>query len=92
MLVLRNHGVVALGETVEEAFHYIFSAQIACEIQVGKIILPLTHTFFFFFLLLCNLLVELGFVFTYLQSPIGFLFCLFFFSVLPFKRSSLLLE
>ncbi|XP_036857183.1 gamma-adducin isoform X2 [Manis javanica] len=34
VLVLRNHGVVALGETVEEAFHYIFNAQIACEIQV----------------------------------------------------------
>lgn len=41
MLVLRNHGVVALGETVEEAFHYIFNVQIACEIQVGKIIAPL---------------------------------------------------
>ncbi|XP_036120466.1 gamma-adducin isoform X2 [Molossus molossus] len=34
VLVLRNHGVVVLGETVEEAFHYIFSVQIACEIQV----------------------------------------------------------
>lgn len=34
VLVLRNHGVVALGETVEEAFHYIFNAQKACEIQV----------------------------------------------------------
>nr|KAF6321982.1 adducin 3 [Pipistrellus kuhlii] len=34
VLVLRNHGVVALGETVEEAFHYIFSVQLACEIQV----------------------------------------------------------
>ncbi|KAG3264112.1 gamma-adducin isoform X3 [Ictidomys tridecemlineatus] len=34
VLVLRNHGVVALGETVEEAFHYIFNVQIACEIQV----------------------------------------------------------
>lgn len=34
VLVLRNHGVVALGETIEEAFHYIFNAQIACEIQV----------------------------------------------------------
>ncbi|KAM5139112.1 gamma-adducin isoform 2-T7 [Callospermophilus lateralis] len=33
VLVLRNHGVVALGETVEEAFHYIFNVQIACEIQ-----------------------------------------------------------
>lgn len=40
LLVLRNHGIVALGETIEEAFHYIYSAQFACEIQVkctGKI-------------------------------------------------------
>uniref|UniRef100_A0A8C0XBT6 Class II aldolase/adducin N-terminal domain-containing protein n=1 Tax=Castor canadensis TaxID=51338 RepID=A0A8C0XBT6_CASCN len=37
VLVLRNHGVVALGETVEEAFHYIFSVQMACEIQVQAI-------------------------------------------------------
>ncbi|XP_066457584.1 gamma-adducin isoform X3 [Eleutherodactylus coqui] len=34
VLVLRNHGVMALGETVEEAFNYIFCAQHACEIQV----------------------------------------------------------
>ncbi|XP_038614255.1 gamma-adducin isoform X1 [Tachyglossus aculeatus] len=34
VLVLRNHGVIALGETVEEAFHYIFNVQIACEVQV----------------------------------------------------------
>ncbi|XP_003475244.1 gamma-adducin isoform X1 [Cavia porcellus] len=34
VLVLRNHGVIALGETVEEAFHYIFNVQMACEIQV----------------------------------------------------------
>lgn len=33
VLVLRNHGVVALGETLEEAFHYIFNVQLACEIQ-----------------------------------------------------------
>uniref|UniRef100_A0A671W837 Adducin 3 (gamma) a n=1 Tax=Sparus aurata TaxID=8175 RepID=A0A671W837_SPAAU len=37
VLVLRNHGVVALGETVEEAFHYIYNAQYACEIQVNAI-------------------------------------------------------
>ncbi|XP_046696150.1 adducin 3 (gamma) a isoform X1 [Silurus meridionalis] len=35
VLVLRNHGIVALGETIEEAFHYIYSAQFACEIQVN---------------------------------------------------------
>ncbi|XP_053162735.1 gamma-adducin isoform X1 [Hemicordylus capensis] len=34
VLVLRNHGVVALGETLEEAFHYIFNVQKACESQV----------------------------------------------------------
>ncbi|NXV77571.1 ADDG protein, partial [Atlantisia rogersi] len=34
VLVLRNHGVVALGETLEEAFHYIFNVQLACETQV----------------------------------------------------------
>ncbi|XP_032649405.1 gamma-adducin isoform X2 [Chelonoidis abingdonii] len=34
VLVLRNHGVVALGETLEETFHYIFNVQLACEIQV----------------------------------------------------------
>ncbi|XP_023806928.1 gamma-adducin isoform X2 [Oryzias latipes] len=37
VLVLRNHGVVALGETMEEAFHYIYNAQYACEIQVNAI-------------------------------------------------------
>ncbi|XP_024115267.1 adducin 3 (gamma) a [Oryzias melastigma] len=37
VLVLRNHGVVALGETIEEAFHYIYNAQYACEIQVSAI-------------------------------------------------------
>lgn len=34
VLVLRNHGVMALGETLEEAFNYIFNVQHACEIQV----------------------------------------------------------
>ncbi|XP_057700298.1 adducin 3 (gamma) a isoform X2 [Corythoichthys intestinalis] len=37
VLVLRNHGLVALGETMEEAFHYIHNAQYACEIQVNAI-------------------------------------------------------
>ncbi|KAG7315463.1 hypothetical protein KOW79_021551 [Hemibagrus wyckioides] len=35
VLVLRNHGMVALGETIEEAFHYIYNVQFACEIQVN---------------------------------------------------------
>ncbi|XP_064418934.1 gamma-adducin isoform X2 [Latimeria chalumnae] len=34
VLVLRNHGVIALGETLEEAFLYIYHVQIACETQV----------------------------------------------------------
>uniref|UniRef100_A0A8C2DWF0 Adducin 3 (gamma) a n=1 Tax=Cyprinus carpio TaxID=7962 RepID=A0A8C2DWF0_CYPCA len=37
VLVLRNHGVVALGETIEEAFHYIYNAQLACETQVNAL-------------------------------------------------------
>ncbi|XP_047237442.1 beta-adducin isoform X3 [Girardinichthys multiradiatus] len=34
VLVLRNHGIVALGESVEEAFYTIFHIQAACQIQV----------------------------------------------------------
>lgn len=37
VLVLRNHGVVALGETVEDAFNLMYNAQYACEIQVKAI-------------------------------------------------------
>ncbi|KAM9311111.1 beta-adducin isoform 2-T2 [Gastrophryne carolinensis] len=37
VLVLRNHGVVALGETVEEAFYKIYHLQSACEIQVSAV-------------------------------------------------------
>nr|XP_057921194.1 adducin 3 (gamma) a isoform X2 [Doryrhamphus excisus] len=37
VLVLRNHGMVALGETLEEAFYYIYNAQYASEIQVNAI-------------------------------------------------------
>ncbi|KAM9792480.1 adducin 3 (gamma) a [Neosynchiropus ocellatus] len=37
VLVLRNHGIVALGDTIEEAFHYIYNAEYACEIQVNAI-------------------------------------------------------
>lgn len=35
VLVLRNHGFVALGESVEEAFYSIYHIQTACQIQVG---------------------------------------------------------
>ncbi|OCT69681.1 gamma-adducin isoform X3 [Xenopus laevis] len=34
VLVLRNHGVLALGESLEEAFHFIYNVQLACEVQV----------------------------------------------------------
>ncbi|KAM7018303.1 beta-adducin isoform 3-T3 [Tautogolabrus adspersus] len=34
VLVLRNHGIVALGESVEEAFYTIYHIQAACQIQV----------------------------------------------------------
>uniref|UniRef100_A0A3B3ZFL9 Class II aldolase/adducin N-terminal domain-containing protein n=1 Tax=Periophthalmus magnuspinnatus TaxID=409849 RepID=A0A3B3ZFL9_9GOBI len=37
VLVLRNHGVLTLGETVEEAFCHMYNAQYACEIQVKAI-------------------------------------------------------
>ncbi|XP_060893248.1 beta-adducin isoform X5 [Labrus mixtus] len=33
VLVLRNHGIVALGESVEEAFYTIYHIQAACQIQ-----------------------------------------------------------
>ncbi|XP_071609451.1 alpha-adducin isoform X11 [Heliangelus exortis] len=34
VLILRNHGLVSVGETVEEAFYYIHNLVLACEIQV----------------------------------------------------------
>ncbi|XP_034548194.1 beta-adducin isoform X1 [Notolabrus celidotus] len=34
VLVLRNHGIVALGESMEEAFYTIYHIQAACQIQV----------------------------------------------------------
>uniref|UniRef100_A0A667Y3Z1 Adducin 3 (gamma) b n=1 Tax=Myripristis murdjan TaxID=586833 RepID=A0A667Y3Z1_9TELE len=37
VMVLRNHGLVALGETIEEAFHYVYHSQQACEIQVSAL-------------------------------------------------------
>ncbi|XP_077586581.1 gamma-adducin-like [Stigmatopora nigra] len=33
VMILRNHGLLALGETIEEAFHYMYHSQHACEIQ-----------------------------------------------------------
>ncbi|XP_003228565.1 beta-adducin isoform X2 [Anolis carolinensis] len=37
VLVLRNHGIVALGDTVEEAFYKIFHLQAACEVQISAL-------------------------------------------------------
>ncbi|XP_069557747.1 beta-adducin isoform X2 [Brachyistius frenatus] len=37
VLVLRNHGIVALGESMEEAFYTIFHIQAACQIQVSAL-------------------------------------------------------
>ncbi|XP_030623080.1 alpha-adducin [Chanos chanos] len=34
VMILRNHGLVSVGETVEEAFYYIRNLVTACEIQV----------------------------------------------------------
>ena len=31
---MRNHGLVCVGETVEEAFYYIYYAILACQNQV----------------------------------------------------------
>ncbi|NXL54604.1 ADDB protein, partial [Podilymbus podiceps] len=37
ILVLRNHGVLALGDTAEEAFYSVFHLQAACEVQVSAL-------------------------------------------------------
>uniref|UniRef100_H2LNC3 Adducin 3 (gamma) b n=1 Tax=Oryzias latipes TaxID=8090 RepID=H2LNC3_ORYLA len=37
VMMLSNHGLLALGETVEEAFHYVYHSQLACEIQVHSL-------------------------------------------------------
>ncbi|XP_077097710.1 beta-adducin isoform X1 [Siphateles boraxobius] len=37
VLVLRNHGIVALGESVEEAFYTIYHIQTACQTQVAAL-------------------------------------------------------
>lgn len=37
VLILRNHGLVSVGESVEEAFYYIRNLVVACEIQVGGV-------------------------------------------------------
>lgn len=84
MLVLRNHGVVALGETVEEAFHYIFNVQIACETP-SKETLPLPA--FFFALLSVGLGIMFVSLFPEFYQLVAFCFVLF-----VFKRSCASLE
>ncbi|KAM9365449.1 gamma-adducin-like isoform 2-T2 [Pholidichthys leucotaenia] len=37
VMLLRNHGLLALGETVEEAFYYVYHSHQACEIQVNAL-------------------------------------------------------
>jgi len=34
ILVLRNHGIAVCGETIEEAFHFLFNVMAACETQI----------------------------------------------------------
>ena len=36
-MILRNHGLVTLGSTVEEAFEYMYNLVRACESQVSNI-------------------------------------------------------
>uniref|UniRef100_A0A672QMF7 Gamma-adducin-like n=1 Tax=Sinocyclocheilus grahami TaxID=75366 RepID=A0A672QMF7_SINGR len=38
VLVLRNQGLLAFGETIEEAFHYLYHSHQACEIQVNALL------------------------------------------------------
>uniref|UniRef100_A0A673KK58 Gamma-adducin-like n=1 Tax=Sinocyclocheilus rhinocerous TaxID=307959 RepID=A0A673KK58_9TELE len=38
VLVLRNQGLLAFGETIEEAFHYLYHSHQACEIQVSALL------------------------------------------------------
>ena len=35
-MILRNHGIVACGSTIEEAYHYAFNVVKACISQVGQ--------------------------------------------------------
>ena len=34
VLILRNHGLLCVGETIEEAFYLTYYAILACQIQV----------------------------------------------------------
>ncbi|PIO62103.1 hypothetical protein TELCIR_16355 [Teladorsagia circumcincta] len=37
VMILRNHGFVAAGRTIEEAFHYAYHLILACETQIRAI-------------------------------------------------------
>lgn len=36
VMLLRNHGAVCCGETIEEAFFYAYHLMLACDTQVRK--------------------------------------------------------
>lgn len=37
-MILRNHGLVTLGSTIEEAFEYMYNLILACQSQVNNIL------------------------------------------------------
>ena len=39
-MLLRNHGIVACGSTVEEAYHHAINVTKACDIQVSRNLFP----------------------------------------------------
>jgi len=43
VMVLRNHGIVACGETIEEACHYLFNIMAACEAQTKALVCGLDN-------------------------------------------------
>lgn len=45
VMVLRNHGIVACGESIEEACHYLFNIMAACEIQSKALVCGLDNVY-----------------------------------------------
>lgn len=43
VMVLRNHGLVACGESIEEACHFLFNVMAACEIQSKALVCGLDN-------------------------------------------------
>lgn len=37
IMILRNHGVVVCGRTIEETWHYMYNFMYACEIQLNAL-------------------------------------------------------